>query len=152
MALTLERALLTRQRCLAFTRKPKVQMGLKALFSYLDQHKRDPDLQFSTFSALTAADQVAADAACKVYAIYIAKPSGSTVASYFKGTNHASTGSATASDFTLLLPTNNIELITFPDGLAMSAGFTLNSHTTADGSSGTVAADRPSGFVIVGAP
>lgn len=152
MALSLERALLVRQRTLAFTRKPKIQAQLKAFFSYLDQHKKDPDLQFTAYAALTSTDVVIADAACRLFAVYIEKPSASTVTAFFKLTNHASTGSATASDITQIALTNDIILLQYGDGLAMSAGVTLLSHTTADGSSGSVAADRPNGFVIVGAP
>ncbi len=152
MALSLESPNLTRQRVLAEVRKPKTQAGLKALFSYLAQHKGSPNLQLVSFAALNATDVVVADAPCKVYAIYTKKPAASTVASIFKLTDHASTGSATAETLKFPMYTNAEDLIVFYDGLAMAAGATLLAHTTSDGNTGSNAADRADGFVIVGAP
>ena len=152
MALSLESANLVRQRVLAETRKPKTQAQLKALFSYLAQHKGSPNLQFVTFAALQATDTVIADAACKVYAIYTKKPSASTVTSFFKLTDHASTGSGTAETLKFPMLTNSEDLVQFPDGLAMAAGVTLLAHTTSDGTTASAAADRADGWVIVGAP
>jgi hypothetical protein len=152
MALSLESAVRVKQRTLAETRKPKIQALLKAFWSYHDQHKRDPDLQFVAFAALETTDVVIADAACKVYLIYIEKPSASATAAFFKGTDHATTGSSTAAELVQKVASNNVELLLYPDGFAMANGFTILSETTADGSSGSSAADRPNGWVVVGAP
>ena len=152
MALSLEAPNAVRQRALAEIRKPKTQAGLKALFSYLAQHKGSPQLQFVTFAALAGTDTVIADAACKVYAIFSKKPSGSSTTSFFKLTDHASTGSATAETLKYPMLSTNEDLLVFYDGLAMSAGATLLAHTTSDGNTGSSAADRADGFVIVGAP
>ncbi len=151
MALSLENANIVRQRVLAETRKPKTQAVLKALFSYLSQHKGSPQLQFVSFAALEATSVVIADAPCKLYAIYTKKPSASTVTAFFKLTDHASTGSGTAEDVKYPLKTNAEDLVCFFDGLAMAAGVTLLSHTTSDGTTLTAAADRADGWVIVGA-
>jgi hypothetical protein len=43
-------------------------------------------------------------------------------------------------------------MLTFPDGINLSTGLTIVSETTSDGSTGSSAADRSNGFVIIGAP
>jgi hypothetical protein len=126
MAVSLEGINLTKQRARAETRKPKIQLLLKTLFSYLAQHKGNPDLQFVAFSGLTSTDVVVADAACKVYAQYMKKPSTSSTAAFVK------------------------DLLIFPDGKSMANGYTLISNTTSGGGTGTAAADQCSGFVIIG--
>lgn len=150
MALSLESANLTKQRARAETRKPKVQAILKMLFSYLAQHKGNPDLQFTAFDALTTTSTVIADNACKLYALYIKKPKGSTTAAWVQGTDHASVAATTASTFRIALPTDNEELIVFPDGLALAAGLVLITTTAAGGATGSATADAASGFGIVG--
>lgn len=153
MALSLQAANLVRQKTYAETRKPKIQAALKALFSYLAQHAGSPDLQLIPFENLTSGTGVAiADAACKVRAIYAKKPSGSTTASYFKGSDSPTTASATAPEVLTVLPTSNEEIIVFHDGLAMANGFAIRADTAAAGSTGSGAADQPDGFVIVSAP
>lgn len=152
MALTLEAAQFTKQRTVAETRKPKIQAMLKALFSYLAQHKGNPTLQFTAFSALATTSVVIADAACKVYAQYMKKPSTSTTSAFVKGTDHASAGSTNAPDIMVKMETSAEDLILFPDGKPMANGYTLLGCTTAAGATGSAAADQASGFVIVGAP
>lgn len=152
MALSLEAPNAVRQRALAEIRKPKTQAVLKALFSYLAQHKGAPQLQFVSFAALAGTDVVIADAACKVYAIFTKKPAASTVAALFKLTDHATTGSGTAETVKFPMYTNAEDCVVFFDGLAMANGVTLLSHTTSDGTTATSAADRADGFVVVGAP
>lgn len=152
MALSLESTILTKQRVLAETRKPDIQALLKAFFSFLSQHKGNPTLQTTFFSALAGTDVVAADAACKLYAWYIKKPSASTTAAYVKGSNSASALDEADDTMHVYLPAADEVLLVFPKGIALSAGFTIGSNTTASGSTGSSAADQPSGFVIVGAP
>jgi len=153
MALSTSGINLVRQRTFAETRKPKVQAMLKSLFSYLAQHKGSPDLQLVAFSDLTSGTGTAiADAACRVYAIFAKKPSASTLSAYFKGSDSPTTASATAPEFSMVLASNVEDIVVFPDGLSMANGFAIRSDTTAAGSTGSVAADQPDGFVIVGAP
>ena len=153
MALSLSDINLVRQRTFGETRKPKVQAILKALFSYLAQHKGSPDLQIVAFADLTSGTGTAiADAACRVHAIFVKKPSASTVSAYFKGSDSPTTASATAPEFSMVIPSANEDIVVFPDGLSMANGFAIRSDTTAAGSTGSVAADQPDGFVIVGAP
>lgn len=152
MALSLEITNVVKQRVLAETRKPAIQAQLKTLFSYLAQHKGSPGLQITFFSALAGTDVVAADAACKVYGWYIKKPTASVTAAYLKASNHASALDEASPEVELLLATNQEVFIPFLDGLPMSTGFTIGSNTDSSGSTGSSAADRPDGFVIVGAP
>jgi hypothetical protein len=152
MALTLESAVRVKQRTLAETRKPKVQAILKAFWSYHDQHKRDPDLQFVPFVTLgSAADVVIADAACKVYLIFIVSPAASSTATFVKGTDSATTGSDTASELVQKVAGAATEILAYFDGFSMASGFVLEAHTTADGGTGSSAADRANGWVVIGA-
>jgi hypothetical protein len=152
MALSLESTVLTKQRCLAETRKPSVQALLKAFFSHLAGHRGNPNLQVTFYSALAGTDVVAADAACKLYAWYIKKPAASATAAYVKASNHATTLTEATPELMVYLAGAEEILLAFPDGVAYSAGFTFGSNTTAGGSTGSAAADQPSGFVVVGAP
>lgn len=150
MALSLSAALYAKQRVLAETRKPSVQALLKALFSHLQQHRGNPDLQVVFYSALAGTDVVIADAACTLFAWYIKKPSASATAAYVKGSNHASALSETAQEFCIYLPDNEEVCLVFPDGINLGTGLTIGSNTTADGIVGTAAADRPDGFCVIG--
>lgn len=150
MALSLEGINLTKQRARAETRKPKIQAILKALFSYLAQHKGNPDLQFTAFSALSTTSVVVADAACKLYALFVKKPSGSTTSAFVQVTDHASAGATASADLRIIAQNANEEILIFPDGLSMANGVTLLSTTTNSGATGTAAADQCSGFGIVG--
>jgi hypothetical protein len=150
MALSLEGAHFVKRKAVLENRAPKIAMLFKALFSYLAQHKGNPDLQYVAFAALTTTATVIADAACRLYALYLKKPAASTTASWVHGTNHASTAASTAATFRAYLPTSNEELLIFPDGLALSAGLVLISVTAAGGATESAAADRATGFGIVG--
>jgi hypothetical protein len=152
MALSLTGANIVKQKTLAETRRPKIQAVLKAFWSYWAQHKKSADLQFVSFAALETTDVVIADAACKVYLIFIQKPSASSTAAFFKGTDHATTGSSTAAELVQKVAGSDHEMLAYFDGFAMANGFTILSETTADGSTGSSAADRPDGFIVVGAP
>lgn len=152
MALTLVDPLLVKQRALAETRRPAVQAQLKALFSHVAQHKGNPTLQFVPF-AIAAADIVIADVACKLYALYYAKPSASTTAAWIKGSDHA-TVAAAAGDIVLPLTaaaSPKPQIMVFPDGLPLATGLTIASHTAVDGNTDSATAERGVGFAIVGA-
>ena len=148
MALSLSGINIAKQKAIAEIRRPKIQAGLKALFSYLVQHKGSPDLQFVAFSALSSGSTVIADAACKLYAVFAKSPSAST-ASYLKATDDETTASATAFELGAKIPAGKEELFVYPDGLSMASGVALRADTTMAGSTGS-ATDGPSGFVIVG--
>lgn len=151
MALSLQNPLLVIQKILADTRKPKISLMAKALASYLSQHAGNPELQFVAISALSS-NTVIADAPCKLRALYLKKPVGSTVASFLKFTDNATTGSATAPALSIELPTNQEEMLMFPDGLPFGSGIAALGNTTAIDTTASSAADRASGFAIISAP
>lgn len=152
MALTVEDILNVRKRCFSNLKGRHIHEQLKALFDHLN-HAQNPDLQFVPLTG-AGTDQVVADVACKVYAVYVRKPSASTTDAWVKGSDHA-TVTALAGDWTLkLLGTGGggkEYMTTFPTGLLMATGFTVATHTTVGGTTDSSAADQPVGFAIVGA-
>lgn len=152
MALSLQNPVLVKQKALLDTRKPKIQAIGKALFSYLAQHKGNPDLQLVPFSGLSSGSTVIADAACKLVGLYIKKPTGSTTAAFVKVTDDETTASATAPALSIELPTNQEEFLVFPDGIPFGNGIAARSDDSAAGSTGSVTADQSSGFAIIAAP
>jgi hypothetical protein len=152
MALSTQEPLLVRQKARGHTRKPSVQGALKQFFSYLNQHKGDPNLQLVAFADLTSATGVViADVACKLYALYLKKPAGSTVAAFVKLTDDAVTVSTDSAQYVVKLPTADEVVLVFHDGVALATGAVIGSYTTVNGATGSVAADQPDGFAIIGA-
>lgn len=124
--------------------------AIDQLFRYFSQHGANPDLQAVFFSDLSA-DTVIADAACKVYAIYLKKQNTATGA-FFKARDHASATSGTADDMVRELNAAGERVVMIdPLGWAQGTGFTVASDTTADGTTSTTSGDGPDGFVIIGA-
>jgi len=155
MALTLEAANLVAQKAkLSNPRSAKLQLFLKTLLSYISQHKGNPNLQFVNFTQLTSASTVIADAACKLYAIYVSRPSSTTQSAFVKLTNDETTAQhAGDQDFTFLAPAAMAvnDLFTWPDGLTLSAGLAITSDTSASTSSvESTTVSRPSGWCIIG--
>jgi hypothetical protein len=133
-------------------RSPGVTMLLAALFQYLAQHKKNPDLQIVPF-ALAGSDVVIADAACRLYALVYKKPAASTTNAWFKGSDHATTAAAAADIAAFCVGTsggNRVYPFVFPDGLTLANGLTVVSHTTVNGNTDSSAADLGGGFAIVG--
>lgn len=135
-----------------------VFMALKALFLHLAANKGNPDLFLKNIDGNVGssdggntASQVLVDGPCTVYAIYL-KKTGAT-ATWFKGTNHASTATTDGTeDFSYKLTTAAEEdLFLFPTGHALSTGLTITTNTTATGSTLSLLANRIDGFVIVSA-
>lgn len=156
MSLSLEDANLVKQKCRAESRRPKVQSALKALFSYIAQHLNSPNLQFVPFqeisSASTGSAVVMADVACKVYGWFIKSPSGATVKSYVKLTDDETTASGTAFEVGLGVTATKEEFLWWGDGKSFANGVAIMGNTAIDGSTGSAAADRCSGFLIIGGP
>jgi hypothetical protein len=123
--------------------------AIDQLFRYLSGHGSNPDLQFVAFSDLTG-DTVIADAACKIYAIFMKKQATATDA-FAKFVDHASTAAGTTFALCIELnDTNDRVLLIYPRGLAMSAGVTAVSSTTDVGGTDSTAGDGPNGFVVIG--
>lgn len=153
MALTLESIDQVKEKARGESRKVGVHESLRSLWKHL-QSLGNPDLKIAFFTGLQSADVVVSDAACKVYAIYMIKPTASTVDSWFRGTNHASV--ASGADLSVYLRGTSgggrAYCPVFHDGLPMGTGLTVGAHTAVGGTSKSLVADAPSGFVIVGAP
>lgn len=114
----------------------------------------NPDLQFVPFDCTANADIVLADVGCKLFAIYVKKPVGSTVDAWLKISNHATVAAANADLVIFLQGTGGggrAYCPVFHDGLKFATGLTLASHTTVNGSTDTADADAATGFVILGA-
>jgi hypothetical protein len=153
MALTLENINLVKQRTRWEVRTPGAMEALRSLWKHMEQ-KGNPDLQFVAFERNGTDDNVIADAACRIYAIYFKKPATSTTAAWLKGSDHAATAAA-AGDVVINLEAAAASLKeacpVFHDGLSMSTGFTMACHTAVDSNTDSAAADSPAGFVILGA-
>lgn len=153
MALSLGDINAVMRRARGDSRKVGVAEALRSLVQHM-HNIGNPDLQLVEFSGLASADKVIADAACKVYAIFIAKPTASTVNAWLKGSDHA-TVAAAAGDFSARLVGTSgggrQYCPIFHDGLPMGTGFTMGCHTTVNGNTKSQAADAATGFVIIGA-
>lgn len=153
MALTVENANLVKQRTFVDLRQRHIAEQMKAFWNHIN-HSNNPDLQFVYFSGLETADKVVADVACKLYAVFMRKPTASTVDSWLKGSDHATAAAANGDLVVKLLGTGGggrEYLVTFPNGLLLGTGLTLGAHTTVNGSSKTLVADAATGWAIVGA-
>lgn len=125
------------------------------MFRYFSQHGVNPDLQVVFFANLTT-DAIVADAACKVYGIYLKKGATGTDAYYKQFDDAASDSSAEDAKIAVgLLTANERASYVNINGLAFASGVTHGSFTAFGGAAGTTAStsgDGPSGFVIIGAP
>jgi hypothetical protein len=154
MALVLEDPNLVRQKTFPGSRLPGAESSIRQFFTYL-QYLRNIDLKIKMVSGLETADAVASDSACKVYAIFMKKPTASTTNAWMKGSDHATVAAAAGDVAARLVGTSGggREYCTvYSDGLPMGTGFTVGSHTTVNGNTKSAAADAWTGFVIVGAP
>ena len=152
MALTVEELLNVRKRCFPMLKGRHIAEQLKGLFEHLN-YAGNPDLQFVPLTGSTS-DQVIADVACRVYAVYVRKPAASTTDAWAKASDHATTAAANGDWVLKLLGAGGggkEYLTAFPTGLLMANGFTFATHTTVNGSTDSNAADQPVGFAIIGA-
>ncbi len=141
------------RRARADSRAVGVAEALRSLSKHMQQ-LGNPDLSLVEFSTLGSTDKVVADAACKVFAIYMKKPAPSTTDAWLKGSNHATVAAANGDFVTYLRGTSGGGRSYCPvyhDGLPMGTGFTLGCHTTVNGNTKSAAADAATGFVIIGA-
>lgn len=158
MALSTQSANLVRQKVHADTKNPGVFYALKSLFLHLAANKGNPDLQYCAIDGNTSAsdgsnsaNQVLADTACTIYAIYL-KKTGST-ATWFKATDNATTATTNGGqDISHVITTANDEyLFIYPTGHSMANGITVTENTSATGSVLTLKANKIDGFVIISA-
>ncbi len=150
--LTLEDPNLVKQRCRLSARRPGVAELLTAFFSHIIG-KNLKDLQFVPFDQTSNADTVIANVACKLYAVVTKKAAGSTVASWLKLSDHATTAAAGGDLGFPIVAGDNNEHVVFCDfdGVSLANGLTLAAHTSLAGSTDSLDADAQTGFCIVGA-
>lgn len=154
MALTLTDNRTARELARDESRKPGVAAALRSLWRYMEQ-LGNPDLQLVAYSGLGAADKVIADVPCKLYAIFIQKPTASVTDAWIKGSDHATVAAANGDFVAKLVGTaggGRQYCPCFHDGLKLGTGLTLGCHTTVNGNTKSAAADAATGFAIVGAP
>lgn len=132
-------------------------VGVAEALRSLSKHMQvlgNPDLQLVEYSGLQSADAVIANVGCKLFALYMKKPAGSTVDSWLKGSNHATIAAANGDIVAYLRGTSGggrQYCPVFHDGLPLGTGLTLGAHTTVNGNSKSLVADAPTGFAIIGA-
>lgn len=155
MAISLEDFQKAWQRTRISTQRVAVAEILRGLKAYLTENKGQPQLQVVYFALSNSADTVIADAACVLHALVYDKPNASTTAAWLQGSNHASAMQA-SEDFNIPLSASAKAtkpiILTFPDGLPLSAGLVIISATTAAGGTRSATADCGTGFAILGAP
>lgn len=154
MALTLEDVNLVKRRTRYDTRKPGVSETLRALFKHMES-LRNPDLKFQSISGLQTADQVLSDSPCKLYALYLTKPTASTVDAWAKLSDHATVAAANGDVTAKFVGTGGggqTHCMAFNDGLQLATGATVGCHTTVNANGKSLVADAVTGFGIVGAP
>lgn len=153
MAITVQEQLLVKQKMnIALANaNPGVQLLSKAFWKYQSEHGSARSFQFVAVSDL-GADAIVADAACKVYFIYLKKGATATGA-FFKAADSASSAGTTASDTVQELnAASQVYTQINVNGWAQGSGFTIGSDTTADGNTASTSGDGPNGFVVIGAP
>jgi len=155
MALALIAASIVKRKGLGQTRTAGVEQMLRTFFQdVLNDQLKNQDLYYEAFSGLQTADQVIADAACKLYVLFGKKPAASTVDAWLKGSDHATVAAANGDVVAKYLGAGGggrEHVLVFPNGLSLATGLTLGCHTTVNGNSKSLVADAVTGFAIIGA-
>ena len=157
MALSLESSNLVWQKVKVALEnaEPAAQLAFKGLKQWLAQQKGNANLQYIGLddADITGTDGVvSADAACRVYGVYIKKRTTATDA--FVKLFDDATNDGTAGDQMLVLPlkeASETQVFVAPDGLTMGTGIVSTSHTTSQGTTDSTAGDAGDGFIVIGA-
>jgi hypothetical protein len=154
MALSLGDANAVVRRMRGSARSSGVAETIRAFSATLNDVLQNRDIQLVEFANMNSADKVIADVACRILAIYVKKPTASTTDAWFKGSAHATVAAADG-DFTMKLVGTGgggrEYFVSFQSGLPMTLGFTIQCHTTVNGSTKSANADCASGFVVLAA-
>lgn len=147
-AFSTEAVVKVKQKALADTRKAKTQAFLKALFSYLAQHKNRTELAFVNLgSELSSSTEYATASTGNLYAIFLKNRDASIVYGKFTSTASAITGASLAGT-TIKIPASDEVLVCWPDGLALAAGLSVRVDTSSSAAAEPTTA--ATGFAIVG--
>lgn len=133
------------------------QNAFKDLKLYLAQQKKNPNIQVIPVDGVSTASDggnnasvVAADSPCTLYGIYLKKVGATET--IFKGSNNATTaGTDGTQDIAIAATVAGDVFEIYPDGRAMSAGFTYCENTARTTSTKNVVANAMSGFIVIGA-
>lgn len=140
MALSTQAAVKAKRRAFnaiqTFGLSSSISQALSALFQELSQKASNPDLQVVEAVAASTTDAVVADAACKLYGVFL---KGGASAADVRWADHSS--SANSPTTTLAIGIAEQVAYIFPAGKAFSNGITFDE-------SGTGGA---SGFFLIGA-
>lgn len=133
-------------------KSPAVAEALRALYKHLQQNPKD--LYYKAFTTSGAADVVLSDSPCKIYALMTKKRTGSTTASWLKGSDHATVAAAAGDIVIPYTAAGGVKAFCqiWPDGLSLLLGLTIAQHTAVNGNTDSAAADSVDGFVLLGAP
>lgn len=141
MALSTQSAVKAKRRAFSALRtfgvSSSISQVLSALFQELAQKYGNPDLQVVEAVANSTTDAVVADAACKLYGVFL---KGGASAADVRWADHAS--SANTPTTTLAIGASEQVAYVFPGGKAFSNGITFDESGTGGSS----------GFFIIGAP
>ena len=138
-----------------------IRQQFNDLKAYLAQAKGNPDLEFVAFTdaGITGTDGVVlADAAAKLYAVFVQKDgtsgTGTATDSFVKIFDNA-TVDTTATDGRVVLPllvAARTGIYFDRNGLDMANGIVATAHTSYAGSTDSTAGDAGPGFIILGKP
>lgn len=141
MALSTQAAVKAKRRAFSaiqtFGFSSAISQALSALFQELAQKYSNPDLQVVEAVAASTTDAVVADAACKLYGVFL---KGGASAADVRWADHAS--SANSPTTTLAIGIGEQTAYIYPAGKAFANGLTFDESGTGG----------PNGFFIIGAP
>jgi hypothetical protein len=148
MALSLQDPVLAKRRFFHAAAIDAAANGMAIEFwRWLMTQGGKPQLQVVEFASPTA-DVVIADAPCTVYAVLASKPT--TTAATLKASNHASTQAASTQFLALSQSAVLVDEVFYPKGHICSAGVTISSDTTPDGTTDSAAGDGANGVFLIG--
>jgi hypothetical protein len=149
MALALSSVNLVRQRATAFLNAQGASSAarsmFKAFFETMVQSEGGYDMQFVGFADIDTGITTAANAACRVLAVYGKKQSASDTDAWLKIRDNATD--------TISLPyaeASEEAMFFCPNGTPLATSLKLESHTSSTGTTDSTATHGPMGFVIIG--
>ena len=146
-AFSTEAAVLVKQKALAETRKPKTQSLLKALFSYLAQHKGKTDLAILNLGEISSSTVYTNSSTGVLYAVFVKNRDASAI--HARVVDTASAPAATGIDgYSIKIPASDETLLLIPDGVTLANGLSVRADTSASGATNPTTAAV--GFAIVG--
>src|ERR1035437_5815526 len=124
---------------------PAAQNAFLDLKAYLSQDKKNPNLQFLPIDGVYTASDGGTSYG-------ISRKKEASTETVFKASNNATTAASNGTQDLAIAATEAGDVfVIYPDGRAMSTGFTVTEQTTRTGSTQELLANQMNGFAIVGA-